>query len=173
MAPYPAELECHLTLPDGRAIFVRPIRPDDEPLYGPFIAAETPEDLRLRFFAPIKEIAHQLLDRLTHLDYATAIAFIALDEATGEMLGVARLHEMSIKGSGEYAIIVRSDLKGHGLGWQLMQMIIAWGRKRHLQSIQGQVLHDNAGMLEMCRTLGFEIKSSADEPGICDVTLVL
>lgn len=173
MAAYPQEWERHLKLPDGRTVFVRPIRPDDERLYGHFFAAETPEDLRRRFFGPVKDFGHDFIARFVQIDYAQAMAFIALDEATGEMLGVARLHTTSGKDIGEYAILVRSDLKNHGLGWQLMQMIITYARAKGFRRIEGQVLHDNTTMLDMCRELGFEISTNRDEPYICDVSLSL
>jgi acetyltransferase len=172
-ARYPKEWERHLTLEGGRTVYVRPIRAEDEALYGPFFTAETPEDLRLRFFAPVKDFGHKFIARFTHIDYATAMAFVALDETTGEMLGVARLHDTADKGCGEYAVLVRSDLKTRGLGLQLMQTIIAYGRAKGLRGIEGQVLHDNSTMLEMCRELGFQIKSNRDEPYICDVKLQL
>jgi acetyltransferase len=54
-----------------------------------------------------------------------------------------------------------------------MQMLIAYARKRNLQCIQGQVLHDNATMLNMCEELGFEIHTNPDEPYVCDVRLAL
>ena len=78
--PYPKEWERHFTLRDGMAIFVRPVRPEDEPLYGPFFAAVTEQDLRLRFFAPVKEFGHAFIARLTQIDYARAMAFIAIEE---------------------------------------------------------------------------------------------
>ncbi len=90
--PYPEEWERSLALRDGTGIFVRPVRPEDEPLYGPFFAAVTPQDLRLRFFAPVKEFGHAFIARLTQIDYARAMAFIAIEESTGQMLGVVRLH---------------------------------------------------------------------------------
>jgi GNAT superfamily N-acetyltransferase len=188
MAPYPAEWEHRFPLSDGKVVFVRPIRPEDEALYDEFMAAESLEDLRWRFFAPVKELAPALITRLTHIDYVTAMAFIALDEASGAMLGVARLHQIDAKdrdekdrdekntgekNSGEYAVIVRSDLKSHGLGWHLMQTLIDYARKRGLQSIQGRVMRDNAAMLEMCEQLGFAIRSNPDEPYVCDVRLAL
>jgi RimJ/RimL family protein N-acetyltransferase len=173
MAPYPKEWERHLTLPDGKPIYVRPVRPDDETLYGPFLAAVTADDLRLRFFAPVKELGHSFIFRLTHVDYARAMAFIAVDEATGEMLGVARLHPVTDENSGEYAILVRSDLKGRGLGWLLMQLIIEYARAKGLRSIQGQVLRENKTMLRMCAELGFEIVTDPGEQYICDVKLEL
>ena len=77
-----------------------------------------------------KDFSHAFIARFTQIDYARAMAFIAIDEATGEMLGVVRLHANATYDSGEYAILVRSDLKGHGLGWLLMQMIIEYARSR-------------------------------------------
>jgi acetyltransferase len=173
MADYPKEWERHFTLEDGRAVHVRPIRPQDEVLYGPFLAAVTPDDVRFRFFGPVKEFSHALLTYFTHLDYARAMAFIALDAATGEMLGVARLHNSADNQSGEFAIIVRSDLKGHGLGWQLMQLMIAYARARGLRSIEGKALHENTAMLKMCSDLGFEIKMDPKDPSISNVKLQL
>jgi len=120
----------------------------DEPLYVPFFAAVTADDLRLRFFAPVKEFSHTFIARFTQIDYARAMAFIAIEEATGAMLGVVRLHADADYGSGEYAILVRSDLKGKGLGWLLMQLIIEYARAEGIRSIHGQVSagkHDDDG----------------------------
>ncbi len=111
---YPSQWERHLKLKDGWCIFVRPLRPEDEPTIHEFLRHVTAHDLRLRFFAPMKEFTHEFIARLTQLDYARAMAFIAFDEETGEMVGVVRLHSDSIYESGEYAILLRSDLKGRG-----------------------------------------------------------
>jgi RimJ/RimL family protein N-acetyltransferase len=165
--------ERHITLSDGRAVFIRPLAPDDEPLYGPFLAAVTADDVRLRFFGPVKEFSHAFLARFVEIDYAKAMAFIALDATTGAMLGVARLHDKPDKSSGEYAILIRSDRKSHGLGWQLMQLIIAYGRAKGLPAIEGEVLHENTQMLDMCRELGFAISSSPGASYICNVRLAL
>jgi acetyltransferase len=169
--PYPSEWERHIKLRDGTAVFVRPVRPEDEPLYPPFFAAVTPADLRLRFFAPVKDFSHTFIARFTQIDYARAMAFIALDEATGAMQGVVRLHATADYDSGEYAILVRSDLKGHGLGWLLMQLIIEYARSEGIRSIKGQVLHENMMMLD--RNLGFHIASDPQEPSSAIVTLSL
>jgi RimJ/RimL family protein N-acetyltransferase len=173
METYPKEWERHLTMAEGRAVYVRPIRPDDERFYGAFLAAETPEDLRRRFLSPVKDLSPAFISRFTHIDHAKAMAFIALDEATGEMLGVARLHRTAQSDRGEYAVIVRSDVKGHGLGRQLMQMIIAYARSKDFHCIEGQVLRDNTAMLNMCEKFGFVIRSNPEAPYICDVKLSL
>jgi acetyltransferase len=171
--PYPKEWERHASLPDGTAVFLRPIRPEDEPLYRTFFAAVAPEDLRLRFFAPVKNFSHAFIARFTQIDYARAMAFVAIKEATGDMLGVVRLHTRTDYNSGEYAILVRSDLKGHGLGWLLMQMIIEYARAEGIGAIEGQVLHANAAMLQMCEQLGFSISHDPDDPQVSVVKLSL
>ena len=171
--PYPKEWERQATLRDGRALLIRPVRPEDEPLYPPFFASVTQEDLRLRFFAPVKEFSHEFIARFTQLDYARAMAFIAIEQASGKMLGVVRVHADSDYNSAEYAILVRSDLKGQGLGWQLMQLIIEYARAEGLKSIRGQVLPENAMMLEMCRSLGFGIATDPEDHCLLTVTLPL
>jgi len=171
--PYPSQWQRHIEMKDGWRISVRPIRPEDEPLMHEFLRHVTPEDLRLRFFAPMKEFTHPFIARLTQLDYARAMAFVAFDEMTKELLGVVRIHSDSIYESGEYAILLRSDLKGRGLGWALMQMIIEYAKSEGLKAISGDVLTDNTVMLEMCRSLGFEVKSDPVEHAICNVRLAL
>jgi acetyltransferase len=97
------------------------------------------------------------------------MAFLALDEASGKMLGVVRLHANANYDSGEYAILVRSDMKGKGLGWLLMQMIIDYSRAEGLKVIEGQVLRENVTMLKMCRELAFDVKP---DPTDADIWLV-
>ena len=80
------------------------------------------------------------------------------------MLGVVRLHADANYERGEYAILVRSDLKGRGLGWLLMQMIIEYARAEGLKTIEGQVLGENIAMLAMCREFGFYISSRSGRP---------
>jgi len=171
--PYPKEWERRTTLRDGAAILLRPVRPEDEPLYGPFLAAVSQNDLRLRFFAPIKEFGHGFIARLTQIDYARAMAFLAIEEASGSLLGVVRLHADANYERGEYAVLVRSDLKGRGLGYLLMQLIIDYARAEGLKLIEGQVLSENSTMLNMCRELGFRLASDPQDPDICLVQLAL
>jgi RimJ/RimL family protein N-acetyltransferase len=173
MKPYPREWERHDALRDGTAVFVRPLKPDDAELYPDFLSEVTSEDLRLRFFAPIRELSPELIDRLTHLDYAKAIAFIAIEEKSGRMLGVVRLHYDPDGKAGEYAVLVRSHLKGHGLGWLLMRRIIEYAEAEGLARIHGQVLAENSTMLAMCTELGFTIADDPTERSVKVVTLEL
>jgi acetyltransferase len=171
--PYPSQWERHLVLEDSWRIFARPIRPDDESLMHGLLKQVSKEDLRLRFFASIKEFSHEFIVKLVQLDYARAMAFVAFDEVSGELLGVVRLHSDSTYETGEYAILLRSSLKGRGLGWALMQLVIEYAKSEGLKRISGQVLQQNAVMLKMCRELGFEIKTDTEDRGLCDVMLTL
>ncbi len=171
--PYPKQWERHVALADGCTILVRPVRPEDESLYGPFFAGVTAQDLRMRFFAPVKAFTHAFIARFTQIDYARAMAFMAIEESSGNLLGVVRLHANANYDSGEYAILVRSDLKGHGLGWLLMQLIIEYARAEGIGTIEGQILRENSAMLAMSRDLGFEIVADPNDPGICIAKLTL
>jgi RimJ/RimL family protein N-acetyltransferase len=131
----------------------------------------TKEDLRLRFFDSMRGFSPSFVAKLTHLNYASAMAFIALDEISGDTLGVVRLHSDAAYETGEYAILLRSGLKGKGLGWTLMQLIIEYAKSERLKQINGQILQENSVMLKMCRELGFEVKTDPEDLGLRDVTL--
>jgi RimJ/RimL family protein N-acetyltransferase len=163
----------HLVIGDGRRIFVRPIRPDDELLIRDLLAHVSKEDLRLRFFDSIKEFSDQFIAKLTDIDGRRAMALVAFDEAGSELLGVVRLHTDVFRETGEYAVLLRSVLKGKGLGWALMQLIIEYAKSQGLSCISGQVLQENSVMLKMCRELGFKVKTDARDRGVCEVTLDL
>ena len=171
--PYPSEWQRHIDLTDGSKIFARPIKPSDEPLLREFLENVSKEDLRLRFFGSVKEFTHPFVARLTQLDYARAMAFVAFDAAGKEIIGVVRIHSDSIYETGEYAILLKSAIKGRGIGWALMQLIIAYARSEGLKCISGQVLQENAVMLDMCRELGFEVRTDARDSELCKVRLSL
>ncbi|MEI2386318.1 GNAT family N-acetyltransferase [Breoghania sp. JC706] len=169
--PYPKEWERTVELKDGRRFFVRPVRPDDEDSFKAFFQTVSAEDLRLRFFAPVRDFSHAFLARLTQLDYSRAMAFAAFDASTGEMMGAVRLHADPDHRTGEYAIMVRSELKGQGLGWMLMNLIIDYAARDGIETITGEVLKENTTMLDMCRSLGFRIRPSSDDEAVSVVTL--
>lgn len=170
--PYPNEWEQSIEYGEGKRAFVRPIRPEDEILVKEFFNHVTDQDLRLRFFNVVRNPGHAFLARLTQLDYARAMAFAALDEQD-QLLGVVRLHSDAAHETGEYAILLRSDLKGQGLGWKLMEIIIRYAKSDGLKAIEGQVLTENTTMLTMCTRLGFDISNSEDGPDIKVVRLKL
>jgi len=167
-------LERHVTLRDGTTkVFVRPLKPADLALYPDFHSEITPDDLRLRFFAPMRQVDPALTAKLVNYDPKIAMAFIAIEEATGKMLGVVRLHDDPGGDSAEFAILLRSRLKGRGLGWLLMKHMIAYAREKGLGHVRGQVLAENSSMLMMCEELGFHVKDDPDERGVKVVDLPL
>jgi acetyltransferase len=166
--------ERHVTLRDGEKVFLRPLTPEDGALYPDFLSEVTPDDLRLRFFAPMRQLSPELIDRLIHYDPKTAMAFIAIAEASGRMLGVVRLHDdPGGDGTAEFAILLRTNLKGHGLGWLMMKHMIANAREKGLKTVHGQVLGENATMLRMCEELGFHVGDDPLERGVKLVVLPL
>lgn len=166
-------LERHIALHDGTPVLLRPLKVADAALYPDFLSAVTPEDLRLRFFAAMREVAPDLIDKLIHYDPATAQAFVAIEAKTGRLLGVVRLHDDSSGEHGEFAILLRSHLKGQGLGWQMMKHMIANAKAKGLKSVRGQVLAENTTMLQMCGELGFHASDDPEERGVKTVELPL
>ncbi len=169
--PYPREWERTITRADGKQAFVRPVRPEDEAMFRQFFEKVSQDDLRLRFFQAVKDFSHEFIARLTQLDYARQMALAAIDPETGEMLGAVRLVSDANYDRGEYGIMVRSDLKGAGLGWQLMQVMIEVAGWLGLNVIEGQVLRENTTMLSMCRRLGFNVAPDPDDMSVMLVTL--
>lgn len=168
--PYPRELESQVFLRDGRSIVTRPIRPEDAPALQEMVARAAPEDLRLRFFQPIRRLPEQLAARLTQIDYDREMAFVSFDPAEPESVtGVARLMADPDVREAEYAIIVRTDWKGKGLGYSLMQRLLNFARERGVTSIYGEVLRENETMLKMAEDLGFVGKPDPDDPSVIEV----
>jgi acetyltransferase len=147
--------ERHQATRGGEHIVIRRAQPEDKALYSDFLRDVSAEDLRLRFFARVGELSAAEGDRLSHLDYGHEMAFIALDEATGQMLGLVRLKDELDEQTAEFAILVRSRLKGHGLGWLLMQRVIDYAKEKSLRRVYGDVLAENTSMLQMTEELGF------------------
>ena len=169
--PYPSEWEKEIDTPAIGRVLLRPIRPEDERLYETFLAHVTQGDLRLRLFAPQKELSHRFLARLTQIDYAREIAFVALGRETGELLGVSRFTADPDYVTAEYAVMVRSDLKGKGLGWALMRHLLDYAHKTGIAEIYGSVLAENETMLAMCRQLGFSIAAEPGDPSVRHVRI--
>ena len=150
--------ELHETIRGGEHVLIRQLRPEDMALYPDFLGDVSAEDLRLRFFARIAELTAAEIDKLARLDYRHEMAFIALDEDTGQMLGLVRLKDELDEKTAEFAILLRSRLKGHGLGWLLMRRVIDYAKEKGLRRVYGDVLVENTTMLQMCAELGFYAK---------------
>ncbi len=171
MSRYPAELEEHWDSA-GEHLTIRPIRPDDAARHRAFFESLTAEDIRLRFFAAVRELTEAQLVRFTRLDYERDMAFVAVRDATDETVGVARLaHDET--NVAEFAVIVRQDVKGKGLATHLMRRLIEWAPQHGIFAIRGEILAENTTMLTFARTLGFELRHLPADPEIVEARLVL
>jgi len=162
--PYPRELEETYAW-NGGEMLLRPIRPDDEARHLAFLQKLDPEDIRLRVFSSRREIARSELARLTQIDYEREMAFIAtIPGADGqpETIGTVRAVTDADNAGAEFGIIVRSDLKGRSLGFQLMKKMIRYCRDRGTGELVGDVLRENDAMLKLARALGFEVLPGED-----------
>jgi acetyltransferase len=173
--PYPSELEHEIAIDGGLCLKVRPVRPEDESRLVEMVARSTPEDVRLRFLGPIRQFPHLLAARLSQIDYDREMAFVAIDQrpgpSAGEILGVSRFVADPESERAEFAVMVRSDLKGRGLGFHLMQDILACARQRGIKIIYGDVLSENITMLKMATELGFVREIS--QGGVIRISLTL
>lgn len=172
--PWPSDLVRQITDRDGRPYLMRPIRPEDAPALQASISESNPEDIRLRFFQALHHLPDSLAKRLTQIDYDREMAFVVFDEAAlpAEGVGVVRLSLDPDRVRGEYAIIVRRDRHGTGLGFRMMQEIIAYARSQGVKQVFGDVLSENTPMLAMAEELGFR-RESSPEPGVTEVVLDL
>lgn len=142
--PYSSQWKRELILKDGSQVTVRRIRSDDVSKMRRFFRNVDKDDLRLRFFISTKKFTNEFITKLTRLDYSREMALVALHEAADDILGVVRLHRGVMSEDGEFAILVRSDVKGRGLGWELMQLIIEYSHFLGLKRIAGQILRENS-----------------------------
>ena len=165
--PYPRELEECVVLKNGRKITLRPIRPEDEPAHREFIGRLSDEDLRMRFFGVVRrDFDHRDMARFTQIDYDREMAFIATGVSEGglpETLGVVRTATKPDNTEAEFAIVVRSDQKGTGLGSVLFQKMISYTKGRGTHHLKGQTLVENRAMQGLARKFGFAISVNPDE----------
>ena len=128
--PYPSELEETIALADGSSVFVRPIRPEDQLKLVAMVMQSSPHDIYLRFFSPLKQLPQMMAARLSQIDYSREMAFVAMAASEspddGDILGVARLIADPNDQRAEFAVMVRSDWHGRGLGYKLMQTLLVY-----------------------------------------------
>jgi acetyltransferase len=154
----PSEDEKDIVTIEGRRLRLRPIGPDDDEAILEMARRSTPDDLRLRFFSAVRPEPGPLVTSLTHYDHGRQRAAGAYDpELPGgpaELLGVGRLNWQPDLSRGEFALMVRSDFKGHGLGHSLMSEMLGWAVDLGLPRVDGEVLPENRAMLRMVLSCG-------------------
>ncbi|MCS3600818.1 acetyltransferase [Buttiauxella sp. BIGb0471] len=172
--PYPYQLEENVVLKNGEQCLFRPILPEDEPLLQQFISLVTKEDLYYRYFSEINEFTHEDLANMTQIDYDREMAFVAVRQQNGssEIIGVTRAISDPDNIDAEFAVLVRSDLKGLGLGRRLLEKLIAYTGEHGLQRLNGITMPNNRGMVSLARKLGFDVDIQLED-GIVSLTLPL
>ncbi len=174
--PYPKELEETLNLPDGQILLIRPIRPEDEPGFQKIFASLSPEEIRLRFLHPMNTLPHTLAARLTQIDYDREMALVVEGKnknGESELYGLVQLSADPDKERGEFAILLRRDMTGLGLGPMLLRRIIDYAGSQGIGEVFGDVLSENKSMLKLCRVFGFQVTSDREDPGNKLVSLKL
>ena len=173
---YPTELEEPITLPDGRTMLLRPVRPEDEPAFQDVFSSLSAEAIRFRFLHAKKILPHTEAARLTQIDYDREMALVLSGkDASGkpEIYGSVRVTADPDNEDAEFAILLRGDMTGLGLGPMMMRRIIEYARRRGIRRLHGDVLDDNRPMLQVCKALGFKQKRDLDDPGVVRVGLEL
>lgn len=169
--PYPGSWRRAHEAHDGTYV-LRPVQPVDALSYDAFWKKVDPDDIRRRFLAPRARFTQQDSLRLTQLDYDREMAFVAI-APDGSLAGVSRIAADPDHRTAEYALLVRSDMQGRGLGSGLMQILIDYARADGIERLDGIVLAENSGMLRLIRRLGFVYKTSPEDPALVDSWLDL
>ncbi len=156
--PYPVELECEIEH-RGQRLRLRPIRPQDEDLLQAFVQHMTAEDIRLRFFGPMRELTHEMAARLTQIDYDRDMAFLLLDGET--LLGVGRLAADPGFGAGGVCAGRGVGPPAQRLRRFLLRHVVDYAQRRGIKRVVGYVLRENKRMLDLAERVGFEREGGA------------
>jgi acetyltransferase len=159
ISPYPSRHESMELTSRGKKVFVRPVKPEDAPLFQSFFEILSPTAIYFRFFSPVKSLSPSMLARFTQVDYDREIALVAFDgEAAGEkMMGVARVIAYRDGKRGEFAIIVGDPWQGAGIGSVLLKRSLHLAKAQGMETVEGTVLAENHPMLNLGRKLGFHV----------------
>ncbi len=172
--PLAPEAEKDIVTRKGRRLRLRPIGPDDDDELIEIGRRSTSEDLRLRFFGAIRPEPGPLVTMLTDFDHThhwVAGAYDpALPRGPHELLGGVRLIWQPDHSRGEFAIMVRSDLKRLGLGRCLMAEMLGWAVDLGLARVDGEVLGENTAMLRLVRSCGGVVLPLGPGSGTVNVT---
>lgn len=166
-ADTPAMPDREIVVGRGRKVRLRPIRTDDAEALVQMGLRSTPDDLRLRFFSPVRPAVGHLTSMLTEFDRAHHIAVAAYDPKAAEgedgIIGVVRLILSREAPEGEFAIMVRSDQAGHGLGHALMEEMLSWAHARGLKRVRAEIMFENKRMLGLARAFGAVVQPQSGD----------
>jgi len=166
--PYPADLESTFQLPDGRDVTIRPIRPEDAEIEQDFVRNLSDEAKYFRFMHAVHDLTPEMLVRFTQIDYDREMALIAVTWEDGKEVehGVVRYVTNPDMNSCEFAVVISDEFQGHGIGQRMLTRLMEVARSRGLDLMEGEVLTANHKMLDLVRSLDFQIERSTDNPGV-------
>jgi len=158
--PYPTKYIDRITLKDGTAALVRPIRPEDEPLVVKFHKQLSEDTVYLRYFQTTSlryRTSHDRLRRVCFIDYDREMALVALRmvEGSNEVMGIGRLIKLHGRNEGEIAVVIADRYQRLGLGTELSRLLVRIARDERVEKLQATMLPQNAGMQTVFRRLGF------------------
>jgi acetyltransferase len=162
--PYPHRYVGTHETGGGKAICVRPIRPEDEPELVDFHERLSERSVYLRYASLMKleqRVAHERLARICFIDYDREMALVAETEA-GDIIGVGRLTQQPGRNEAEFAMLVVDEYQGEGIGTELLRRLVEVGRDEGLERITADILRQNRAMQRVCEKLGFQIIHSSD-----------
>ncbi len=168
ICPYPIDLVAHWQLGDGTEVTLRPIRPEDAGIEQAFVRGLSDESRYYRFLDMQRELTPAMLARFTQIDYDREMALIATVTAQEEetQIGVARYVINPDGTSCEFAVVVADAWQKHGIGYKLLDALINAARNRGLQRMEGEVLANNIGMLQLVEAQGFGIHPHAEDASL-------
>lgn len=175
ISPYPAHLVDTWQLADGTNVTLRPVRPEDADLQQDFVRTLTPESRFLRFQLRTNELNPATLARFVQIDYDRELALVATSQIGGNeiLIGDARYYTNPDGETCEFGLVVSDKWRSRGLGAKLMIALMEAARQRGLKTIVGDVLTNNAGMLRLMRTLGFQTRMSDEDEDLVIVSKLL
>jgi len=168
--PYPVQYVKSWLAKDNTTVTVRPIRPEDEHRMVDFHERLSERTVYQRYFHYLKlenRIAHERLSRICFVDYDRQVVMVAERSLPGvgkrEIVGVGRLVRTLKDGQAEFAVLVADDFQNRGLGTELTRTLLQIAREEKIKTVVAEILADNAGMVSVCRNLGFECELRMDE----------
>lgn len=155
-----------LTTRTGFAFHVRPARPDDEPALAEFFTHVTPEDRRFRFLSSVREVGHDRLIAMTHIDHRQTENFLAFNKDDGSIIATAMLACSDKLDRGEIAISVRAEDKHKGVGWELLGHITRYAEAKGIKTLESIESRENHAAIELEREFGFVAEAYPDDPSL-------
>jgi acetyltransferase len=159
---YPAQYESLLTLKNGREVFLRPILQSDEYLIVDLLNKLSADSIYLRFLRPVSVLPEELLFQLTHINYASNFALVAVieEDEKDSIIAVARYGYDPEGRVTDFAIVVRDDWQHYGLGKFLLKKIFAIGKEQGVSRFVSIIDSTNNTMKQTLRQLDYTVKYS-------------